>query len=183
MLKFSIAVDLRMADSSVTLPLFLYLKEVCARMIKNFSLLLGLVLLVGCGGVSTTKVTGTVTLDGKPLPDATVTFFPVEGGTGVTAAGITDASGNYSIKTIGENQDGAVAGSYLVGVSAASKGKSEVPMDNDSAEYENYQSDHQGTGGQKLLVGMKYINPTTSGLTAEVTAGSDNVFDFDVSAK
>lgn len=66
-------------------------------------------------------VTGTVTYDGKPLADATVTFSPM--GTtqeGPGAGGVTDASGKYTLETLAQNgksKTGAVPGKYGVRIS------------------------------------------------------------------
>ena len=55
----------------------------------------------GCGsgakGVKTDAVEGLVTLDGQPVPDATVTFVPVQDGVGASAAGRSDAEGKYRL--------------------------------------------------------------------------------------
>ncbi len=58
-------------------------------------------LLCGCGSdledvPETLPVTGSVTLDGSPLPDATVVFSD---GKQLTAMGVTDGSGKFSLKT------------------------------------------------------------------------------------
>jgi hypothetical protein len=67
--------------------------------------LMGLVL-VGLSGCSSkpyevTKVSGKVTLDGKPLPKAWVTFAPMASkeklNPGPTSAGLTDGEGRYSL--------------------------------------------------------------------------------------
>ncbi len=51
--------------------------------------------LSGCGGTEGLgRVSGKVTLDGKPLADASIEFVPV-GGTGLTSYGRTDANGEY----------------------------------------------------------------------------------------
>jgi hypothetical protein len=42
------------------------------------------------------RVTGTVTMDGKPVPDALVAFEPVDG-SAAPAMGRTDANGNYEL--------------------------------------------------------------------------------------
>lgn len=69
----------------------------------------------GCGrqsGVKLVNVTGTVRLDGEPLPGAQVTFVPlVEGGS--AAYGQTDASGNYRLK-ISRDRFGAMPGTNNV---------------------------------------------------------------------
>jgi hypothetical protein len=59
--------------------------------------LAGTVLLVtGCGGTrgDLGLVSGSVKIDGQPLPDALVEFIP-QGGTGVVSLGRTDSQGNY----------------------------------------------------------------------------------------
>ncbi len=74
-----------------------------------------LVALIGCGGRSDLgRVTGTVTLDGKPLSDAMVVFTPMTGGR--PGAGLTDAQGKYEI--IHDRSDkGAVFGEHVVEIS------------------------------------------------------------------
>ncbi len=62
---------------------------------------LGAMLLIGCGEdltdvPSTLPVTGTVTLNGSPLPGADVIFSD---GTQYTAMGTTDGTGKFSLKT------------------------------------------------------------------------------------
>ena len=71
-----------------------------------------LIVAVGCGSNGTVKVEGIVTLDGKPLADATVTFHSADG-KGRTAIGTTDAQGNYSLQSYSAN-DGIVPGDYKV---------------------------------------------------------------------
>ena len=55
-------------------------------------------LAVGCGGPHAAQVSGTVTLDNKPLPNANVTFHPA-GRAGAVAYGQTDAQGGYVLST------------------------------------------------------------------------------------
>lgn len=65
-----------------------------------------------------TEVRGIVTLDGKPLEDATIVIYPDDGdGTAKPADGTTDAQGTFSMSTTfpdGELLDGAIAGSYVL---------------------------------------------------------------------
>jgi len=88
--------------------------------------LLGAALLcaaAGCGKdpYKAAAVSGTVTLDGKPLADAWVTFMPV--GTkehpdpGPTSSGKTDAQGKYKL-AIEPGKPGAVVGKHKVAVNA-----------------------------------------------------------------
>jgi hypothetical protein len=67
----------------------------------------------GCGGGrKPVAVSGTITLDGKPLAGATVTFSPVEGH-GRSAGGLTDDSGEFDLTTFNSG-DGALPGDYKV---------------------------------------------------------------------
>lgn len=73
----------------------------------------------GCGpaGPDVQFVEGVVTLDGKPLDGATVTFLPVDK-TGISAAGKTDAAGRFRLNaTQGKKYGkGTVVGDYVVTV-------------------------------------------------------------------
>ena len=63
------------------------------------ALLVGLVALAGCDREATTNpVRGTVTLDGRPLPKATVQFLAQDPG-GRDALGTTDANGRFRLST------------------------------------------------------------------------------------
>jgi hypothetical protein len=91
--------------------------------------------LVGCGGNSDLgQVTGTVTMDGAPLPNALVTFTPTGGGRGST--GTTDDQGKYILIYAGEQ--GALIGEHKVTVTsirtAAAQDMSEVSSDSDAYE-------------------------------------------------
>ncbi len=77
--------------------------------------LLSAAVLVGCGGgdeLDVGGVEGVVTLDGKPLPNAVVTFTPKAGGP--SGVGKTDAEGKYQLLTVNEN--GAVIGEHFVSI-------------------------------------------------------------------
>lgn len=72
-------------------------------------------ILCGCGGSDDTpplgSVHGTVTLDGNPLPDATVRFQPTEGGR--IALATTDTEGYYELQ-YSQTHEGAVLGKHVV---------------------------------------------------------------------
>ncbi len=71
-------------------------------------------LLVGCGdSTGTIPVTGTVTLDDKPLPDALVTFHPEGDTAGLGGTARTDAEGKYTL-TPAKGSGGLPAGDYVV---------------------------------------------------------------------
>ena len=80
-----------------------------------------LVVVPGCGGPKFAAVSGRVTLNGKPLANATVSFQPIatEGSSnpGPGSAAKTDANGAYTLET-STGQSGAVVGQHRVIISA-----------------------------------------------------------------
>jgi uncharacterized protein (TIGR03067 family) len=70
-------------------------------------------------------VEGRVTLDGKPLANATVVFVPVDKG-GQRATGTTDQDGKYKLTTLGKKA-GVRPGRYKVVISKKEGGKVVVP--------------------------------------------------------
>lgn len=114
-----------------------------------------LVATAGCGQgepppLELGTVSGTVTLDGSPLPRAVVTFTPsVEGGR--TSIGVTDAAGRYTLAYTQESK-GANIGVHDVRISTAA-------LD----------------GSPNERVPSKFNSQTT--LSADVRSG-ENVFDF-----
>lgn len=79
---------------------------------------------VGCGGdqLETVQVSGIVTCQGKPVPNAQVMFNPQEisgrdaSDLGKPAIGLTDEQGRFTLSTYGD-EDGVVAGRHAVNVS------------------------------------------------------------------
>ena len=76
-------------------------------------------IVTGCGSrTSVAPVSGTVTLDGQPLANVHVAFQPVatSGNTnvGTGSYGMTDSSGNYSLRQADTDRPGAVVGQHRV---------------------------------------------------------------------
>ena len=114
------------------------------------------------------EVSGTVTYQGKPVAGANIVFLPTTRDTPAGAA-ITESDGGYKLSISG-HQKGAVTGSYKVSIALHAPYDGPIPEGmNPEMAKENYRG--------KALVPEKYLNPTTSGLTAEVKPGS-NKFDF-----
>ncbi|WP_339732765.1 hypothetical protein [uncultured Gimesia sp.] len=133
-----------------------------------WGVLLSLQTLVGCSSNSdqlpTGEVHGTVTYLGKPLPAGSVTFIP--DGTGKAAAGEIQADGTYTLTTYSKG-DGATIGSHKVMI-ISEKDTSELPAESAEANVD------------LSLIPEKYgMSPKTSGLTAEVKAG-DNEINFNL---
>lgn len=88
----------------------------CMRISAAYAVLT-LILLPGCGESHYGMVRGVVTLDGKPMADATVAFVPKEVGVGRAAFGVTNADGVYELSTL-KAGDGVLIGDYHVTVTA-----------------------------------------------------------------
>jgi hypothetical protein len=106
------------------------------RMLAVAIAALGWTIASGCapGGPTLGKVTGQVTLDGKPLPNVAVTFMPA--GEGGSASGITDANGNYELTHA--NGKGTPVGKNKVAVTTKQKPQESIDMSkipSDSPEY------------------------------------------------
>jgi hypothetical protein len=80
----------------------------------------GLLLLAGCAKPTLSPVSGRVTLDDQPLPNATVLFQPesTAGRPGAGSSGKTNDKGEFTLKQIGTDIAGAVPGKHQVTVSA-----------------------------------------------------------------
>jgi hypothetical protein len=110
---------------------------------------------VGCGKGNLIKVEGVVTLDGKPLPGATVSFVPV--GEGQPAFGRTDADGSFRLTT-SRTDDGAKPGDYKVVVVVEEADEKFVGRDPQTFTDEEKREARMGTMtpmGKKQAAGKK----------------------------
>ncbi len=83
-----------------------------------WSTLLLLIPLGGCGTKGFAPVSGTVTLDGKPLANASVNFQPVDSAkSGLGSSSKTDANGRYRLRVVMDDKAGAVVGKHRVSIS------------------------------------------------------------------
>ena len=128
---------------------------------------------VGCGN-GLTAITGKVTMDGKPLPNAIVTFFPANGGS--SATGKTDDTGTY--KLIGVLGEGLTPGSYKVAVTTAQTTVAESSdIDMNSPEYLAMSSgvgmESVKTSAPKEPIPAKYNSSTE--LVKEITTGTSQI--------
>ncbi len=152
--------------------------------VKGFTLafVFAAIAVVGCGGASTLDthpVEGVVTLDGEPVPNATVMFVPVDEQQGLSATGITDQSGVYTLTAVGTGEDvaraggGTLPGEYQIGVikTEVESYLSEEEAMEQGIPYEppplEPKVDH--------IVPLRYNLPQRSGLTATVTEGKNNI--------
>ncbi len=128
----------------------------------KLTLICCLTLLAGCSrGPRVAPVDGRVTLDGKPLETAEVTFEPEAGR---ASHGLTDASGHYDLRYT-RDQMGALVGSHTVRITSAT----EVTLPNG-----------------KFVLRPQLVPPrynAHSELRKDVTASGDNHYDFDLTSK
>lgn len=116
-------------------------------------------------------VSGKVTYNGSPVEGASVTFSSPT----ASAFAITDAEGKYKLTTAGG--DKVSLGQYQVSIV-----KKDAPAPpaaaTDSASYVPPDPNAPPPAPPKDLLPAKYALPTTSQLTATVTADGKNEFDF-----
>jgi hypothetical protein len=145
--------------------------------------------LVGCGGSSLpppVPVSGKVTLAGKPVDGAVVTFLSTDGGR--SASGTTGSDGSFKLTTINTN-DGARPGEYTVTISKTeSKVGGAAEIDVAAGEYGDAYGAMMGAaakGGDmskvmKSMLPEKYANAAESGLKRTVVKGEENDFLIDL---
>jgi len=126
------------------------------------------VLSLGCKGEEKpvteglVTVTGTVTLNGKPLTGGSIMFAPAKKNAKLRNPNSQiDAEGKYDL-TWSTDEMGALPGAYTVVV---------IYMDGIVTE---------DGPPPKSLIPEKYNNVATSGLSATVKESGENVFDFDL---
>lgn len=132
-------------------------------------LVIGVVFWLGCGKVAeegTVPISGTVTLDGKPVDKAAVAFIGKEGAR--LASAQTDAAGKFSLR--------ASMGKNVVTVSKASSNPAPAPSDQpqlmpSEGEYQRMRE------AMKTEFPAKYGDPKTSGISFDI---NDKTKDLEV---
>ena len=128
--------------------------------------LLSLLVVVAClvftgceEGVNSATVEGIVTLDGDPLPNAELKFYPTEGR---ASMGTTDATGHYELMFT-YDEPGAAPGTHSIEISTA------IP-----------ESDERGAAIAPELLPTKYNTQTE--LSEEVSDGKNEI-NFDLKSE
>jgi hypothetical protein len=127
---------------------------------------------LGCGsGVKPPAlhpVSGKVTFDGKPVPGAMLVFIPAnedpQKPSNERSAGKTDDEGTYELTWGIDEVAGSPAGKFKVFITAF------------KAVDENFDNEEKPPS----LIPEKYNSPVSSGLTAEVKEGDENVINFEL---
>lgn len=106
------------------------------------------------------QASGTVTYQGKPVADASVSFQHSEGKVAATAK--TDAQGKFKLSTYGTD-DGAPAGKYRVTVAVSAVKEIEPGVLAPIPE-----------GGVQSPIPLKYANPAESDINVEIPAAGSS---------
>jgi hypothetical protein len=146
-------------------------------------MLLALVACAGCGGYNygpTGRITGRLTMDGKPLPQGTsVSFMQME--KGYLALGLTDADGKFEVGNAPGtfNQGDMPVGTYKVMISLPSAEAQRKEMTPEEA------FDNPDITGEavKAEFPAKYRDVATSGLEFEIQPGKTNNFEIDLKSQ
>jgi hypothetical protein len=117
----------------------------------------------GCGAKNKpVPVNGSVTLDGRPIEGAMVTFAP-DGGGGREATAITDKEGAFQLTTFKPN-DGALPGSYKVTVDYK-EGAVAPPAGGQKEAFAGYEkAQKQKQKPPKYVIPERYSNPAKTQL-------------------
>jgi hypothetical protein len=122
--------------------------------------------LTGCGGGTDKQaVSGTVTWKSKPLETGTIRFLPLDAAA-TTETGAVITNGRFDIP----REQGLLPGKYKVSISSPDPKSGQGPEDAPPGERGGYPATER--------IAEKYNKK--SELTAEVTAGGKNEFEFNL---
>ena len=140
--------------------------KMLSRMLLSATFLAAVTLLAGCGEdlPELVNVTGTVTMDGKPLANATVIFEPENDR---ASQGVTDEQGRYEL-LYKVGAPGAVVGKHTVRISKYEGG----------GEGEEEEEDAATMDEESSLVPAAYNEQ--SELTADVKPDKEDGYDFNL---
>ena len=131
-------------------------------------MIVGLLAIVGCGP-NVAPVSGKITMDDKPLVNATVIFTPEseEKNPGPGSNGKTDANGNYTLQLNTGGVKGAIIGKHSVRITAYEGDDNEIPSSGSDMKV-----------FRKLLVPDKYNSHTE--LKIDVPSGGTTTANFEL---
>lgn len=140
--------------------------------------------LAGCSGggiAGLYPVSGTVSLKGQPIGDATISFISKDGTRPATA--VSKADGSYELYTL--DSPGALPGMYNVVVTkmdappeSANQDLGMSPTGEDLSMEQAATNVRKPMRKPKELVPSKYANPATTPLNFEVKSSGKNVIDL-----
>lgn len=132
-----------------------------SRVSRLFATFLAIALVAGCGdGPSLAKVTGKITVNGKPAVGATLLFHPVDVKDAPVATGVADNDGKFTLTS--HLNTGASPGNYIITVTWPDPAVKPT-------EAQKIRGDAEP--GPDLLKG-RYVMKDKSSLTAEITSST-----------
>jgi hypothetical protein len=148
-------------------------REWCFSACQRLAIVVYALSCTGCADkafhLETASVTGTVTLDGKPVTEGVVLFTPARG---KLARGALSEDGTFTLSTY-KDGDGAIVGTHQVAVISR--------LESDAATFEKPLAPGQQLF--KWIVPERYANGATSGLVFEVKPGVENHPTFELQSK
>lgn len=119
---------------------------------------------------------GTVTCNGQPLANATITLFPSEGSGNRNAVALSDSQGNFTLRTLKSN-DGIAPGEYRVSVTKVRQEKSDPDAGIKALSGQEQRSVTSLELPKQIHeIPEKYASPDTSQLTVSIgTKGNSNI--------
>ena len=135
------------------------------------------ILVAGCGKKgSLVPLCGTVTLDGRPLDNATVHFIAQDSGCR-DALGSTDADGVFHLSTF-KSGDGAFPGKYKVVVHPVAQADADVVTVSPWARVQPGATAGRRPNRQSVTLPPRYCQPDQTILAQDVPASGDVVYEL-----
>lgn len=136
----------------------------------------------GCGpaGPELGQVRGTVSLDGVPIKEGSIQFWPTNGR---PARGSIGKDGTYELTTF-DKHDGAYVGQHRVTIKSTNLTDPGPELESQQAEIEHFrQKNIKPIRASRVVwvVPQKYSERETSTLTATVNSGTNQI-NFDIGA-
>lgn len=146
---------------------------------------LGTILIAGCGSddpwlsqqQATADAAGYVTLNGKPLPNASVVFSPTTKG-GIGATGFADEDGYFEVSAY-PSKTGAVPGDYKVIVFSTTPATEKAEKFDPGEDSEHHQDGGEVTR-MKNTVPAIYGKKETTTLTVSIPADGNSDLKLDL---
>jgi hypothetical protein len=129
---------------------------------------------IGCSSPKETSITGSVTLDGQPLPSATVNFHPKDKLADTAATARTDQEGKFTLRR--KAKAPLAPGNYVVTVQKLVDKKGNVPNDEDYGQL-------QAAGQLVNKLPARYSDVGARNLTVKVEADTKSLPPIELSSK
>lgn len=152
---------------------------------NKFICALGAILIAGCGSDDpwlskqkpTADAAGYVTLNGKPLPNASIVFSPTQKD-GVGATGFSDDDGYFEVSAY-PSKTGAVPGDYKIIVFSTTPAKEKAEKFDPGEDAEHHQDGDEVTR-MKNTVPSQYSKKESTPLSVNIPDGGNSDIKLDL---